>query len=144
MARLRKTISIDATPDAVWAVLGDLEATTEWLPGTVAARVESSIRTCTTADGSEIREEISGYSPARRAYRFRHLQLPLPVANSNGAFLVEKRAGGATVVLEASFDALDPAMEPEIERMFGGALDAALESLRRRVELGLTWQEQAA
>lgn len=141
MAHLRKTISIDASPEAVWAVLGNLAATGEWLPGTLAARMEGTIRVCETADGGEIREEIAEYSPERRAYRYSHLQVPLPVTNSTGTFAVEEgTAEGATVVLEASFDALDPAMEPEIERTFGGALEQALESLRRRVEHGLSWQ----
>jgi uncharacterized protein YndB with AHSA1/START domain len=140
MPHLHKTISIDAPPDAVWAVLGDLAATPEWLPGTVAARMEAMTRICTTADGSEIREEIADYSPERRTYTYRHLKVPLPVRNSRGTFIV--RADGsddAVVVLDADFDALDPAMEREIEQMFGGALEQALESLRRRVEQGVTW-----
>jgi uncharacterized protein YndB with AHSA1/START domain len=141
MAHLRKTIAITASPESVWAVLGDLAATSEWLPGTVAARVEGSIRICQTADGGEIREEISEYSPERRTYRYRHIQVPLPVESSTGTFSVEAgTSGGAVVVLEAAFAALDPAMEAEIERMFGGALDQALESLRRRVEKGMFWQ----
>jgi uncharacterized protein YndB with AHSA1/START domain len=139
--RLHKKIAIDAAPDAVWAVLGDLAATSEWNPGTVAARIEGPIRICETADGNEIREEISDYSPERRSYRFQHLQVPLPVRNSTGRFSVEPGAhGGAVVVLEAAFDALDPAQKAEIERMFGGALDQALASLRRWVEQGLSWQ----
>lgn len=85
--------------------------------------------------------EISEYSPERRTYRYRHLQVPLPVANSTGKFSVQAgTSGGAVVVLEADFDALDPALEAEIERMFGGGLDHALESLRRRVEQGISWQ----
>lgn len=141
MVHLRKTISIAASPEAVWEVLGDLAATREWLAGTVAARIEGSIRICETADGGEVREEISEYSPERRAYRYRHVQVPLPVRSSTGSFAVEPAAGdGAVVMLEAELEALDPAMEPEIERMFGTALEEALESLRRRVEHGIYWQ----
>jgi uncharacterized protein YndB with AHSA1/START domain len=140
MAQLRKTIAIDAPADAVWAVLGDLAATPEWLPGTVAARMEGSTRICTTADGNAIREEISDYSPERRAYTYRHLAVPLPVRDSTGTFTVAAEGAGSVVVLDARFEALDPEMEAEIEGMFGGALEQALESLRRRVELGLTWQ----
>lgn len=141
MVQLRKTISIAASPDAVWDVLGDLAATREWLPGTVSARMEGSVRICETADGGEVHEEITDYSPERHTYRYRHLRVPLPVSNSSGKFSVEPVAGGsAVVVLESEFDALDPAMEPEIERMFGGALEQALESLRRRVEQGVVWQ----
>lgn len=141
MVHLRKTISIAAAPEAVWGVLGDLAATREWLPGTLAARMEGSIRICETADGGEVHEEITDYSPERHTYRYRHLRVPLPVTNSTGTFAVEPAAaGGAVVLLESEFDALDAAMEPEIERMFGAALDEALESLRRRVEQGVFWQ----
>jgi uncharacterized protein YndB with AHSA1/START domain len=142
MAHLRKTVSIAASPDAVWSVLGDLAATRDWNPGTVAARMEGSVRVCETADGGEIREEIRDYSSERRAYSFRHLQVPLPVASSSGAFSVVPGAdGGSVVALDAEFEPLDPAASPELERMLGGALEQALASLRRRVEEGRSWQE---
>ncbi len=140
MVELRNTVAIDATPDAVWEVLGDLAATTEWLPGTVAARMEGHIRTCTTADGFEIREEISDYSPARRSYRFTHLVVPVPVANSRGSFTVEADDGAAsTVVLETSFEPLDAGQAEQVAQMMDGALQQALESLKRRVEQGSRW-----
>jgi uncharacterized protein YndB with AHSA1/START domain len=142
MAHLRKTVSIAASPDAVWRVLGDLAATPEWNPGTVAARMEDSVRVCRTTDGGEIREEIRDYSAERRGYRFRHLRVPLPVASSGGAFSVEPGdGGGSVVVLDAEFEPLDPAAAPELERMLGRALEQALASLRRRVEEGRSWQE---
>lgn len=142
MVRLRKTIEIDASPDATWAVLGDLAATTEWLPGTVAARMKGSTRICTTADGFDIREEITDYAPDQHSYRFRHLQLPLPVMNSTGSFRVEARDGGSLVVLENQFESLDSAQETEIAAMFGGALDQSLQALKRRVEEERRWDEQ--
>jgi uncharacterized protein YndB with AHSA1/START domain len=140
MAHLHKRIRINASADDVWAVLGDLAATPEWLPGTTTARIEGPIRVCTTHEGAEIREEISGYSPESRSYTYRHLEMPLPIRHSRGTFTVQPVEAGSVVALEAEFEALDPAMETELERMFGGALDQALASLRRRVEDGLTWQ----
>jgi hypothetical protein len=63
------------------------------------------------------------------------------VRSSTGTFAVHAGAGGsAVVVLDAELDALDAAMEPDLERMFGDALEQALESLRRRVETGALWQ----
>jgi uncharacterized protein YndB with AHSA1/START domain len=140
MARLRNTVAIDATPAAVWEVLGDLAATTEWLPGTVAARMDGTIRTCTTADGFDIREEISDYSPERRSYRFRHLAVPMPMTSSGGTFTVEDDDGGSSrVVLETSFEPVDGAQEEQVARMLDGGLQQALESLKRRVEEGVHW-----
>lgn len=143
MVRLRNTVVIDSNPDAVWEVLGDLAATTEWLPGTVAARMDDDVRTCTTADGFDIRERITDYSPERRSYRFEHLALPVPVRDSGGTFSVElAAAGGAEVVLETSFEALDPAQEEQVARMMDGALGQALQSLKRRVEQGMRWTDE--
>ncbi len=140
MVKLRNTVAIDATPEAVWKLLGDLGATTEWLPGTVAARFDGGIRTCTTADGFEIREEISDYSSERRTYRFRHLVLPVPVTESSGVFTVEPAGAiGSTVVLATSFEPLDGAQAEQIAEMMDGALKNALESLKRRVEDGTRW-----
>jgi uncharacterized protein YndB with AHSA1/START domain len=140
MALLRNTVAIDATPAAVWEVLGDLAATTEWLPGTVAARMDGTIRTCTTADGFDIREEISDYSPERRSYRFRHLAVPMPMTSSGGTFSVEEGDGGSSrVVLETSFEPVDGAQEEQVARMLDGGLQQALESLKRRVEEGVHW-----
>ncbi len=144
MVQLRKSVAIDAPPDVVWAVLGDLTATTEWLPGTVSARVEASTRICTTADGFEIREEITDYAPQGRSYRYRHLAMPLPVENSSGSFTVEPRNGGTEVVLEAEFEALDSAEEAQVAEMFGGALEQSLASLKRRVEHGDRWDSGEA
>lgn len=142
MVQLRKSVAIDASPDDVWVVLGDLAATTEWLPGTVAARMEGSTRICTTADGFEIREEISDYAPETRSYRYRHLAIPLPVKDSSGSFTVEPRNGGAQVVLEAQFEALENVDEAQMGQMFGGALEQSLQALKRRVEEGQRWDAQ--
>ena len=139
MVQLRKSVAIDAPPDAVWAVLGDLAATTEWLPGTVAARMDGSTRICTTVDGFEIREEISDYAPESYSYGYRHLAVPLPIKNSSGSFTVEARNGSTEVVLEAQFEALDATQEAEVGQMFGGALEQSLAALKRRVEEGQQW-----
>jgi uncharacterized protein YndB with AHSA1/START domain len=137
MPRLHNTVTIDATPDAVWDVLGDLAATPEWLPGTTAARVDGDIRTCTTTDGFEIREQISGYSAERRSYAFRHLAVPMPVTDSGGSFTVRPDGPGhARVELESSFEALDPAQEEQVAAMLDGALRQALNGLKARVEQG--------
>jgi uncharacterized protein YndB with AHSA1/START domain len=139
MIRLRKNVTIEASPEAVWEVLGDLAATTEWLPATVAARMEGSTRICTTADGFDIREEISDYAPEKHSYRYRHLDIPMPVKNSSGSFAVEPQNGGARVILECEFEALDSEEEAQLGEMFEGALDHSLQSLKRRVERGQRW-----
>jgi uncharacterized protein YndB with AHSA1/START domain len=140
---LRNTIVIDATPDEVWAVLGELAATNQWLPGVVKAELKGSRRVCTMADGSEIHEEISDYLPHERSFAYRHVQVPLPVKESGGSFVVEpSENGGSTVLLESSFAALDADYEEQLSQMIGGAFQQSLESLKRRVEKGARWDAE--
>ena len=83
---LNNVIEINASPEAAWAVFGDLAATPNWLPGTVSARVDGHTRICAMADGSEVHERISGYSAEGRTFHWRHLRVPLPVRESQGTF----------------------------------------------------------
>jgi uncharacterized protein YndB with AHSA1/START domain len=131
-------VQINATAGEVWAVLGDLAACPQWLPGVVEAHVDGAIRTCVMADGQQVREEISEYDDTRRSFRFRHLQVGLPVRASGGVFAV---SGGsaATVTLTTTFEPADPAAADQIASMINGAFGASLESLRRLVEEKLTW-----
>jgi hypothetical protein len=105
--------------------------------------MEGSTRICTTADGFDIREEISAYEPEQRSFRYQHLQVPMPVENSAGSFVVEpEQNDGSVVVLESSFEVADGAQEGEVGQMIEGAYQQALESLKRRVEQGVRWDAQ--
>jgi len=138
--QLTNTIEIDASPQAVWAVLGDLAATPNWLPGTVSARVDGQTRICVMADGSEVHERISGYSTDDRTYHWRHLRVPLPVRESQGTFTVTASdAGSSTVTLDTQFVPLDPTSDIEPAKMIDGAFRESLEALRRYIENGVRW-----
>jgi len=140
MPHLTNTIEINASPDAVWAVLGDLAATRDWLPGTVDARVDGTTRVCVMAGGEEVHEQISDYSTRERAYRWRHLRVPLPVRHSNGRYTVTPSAdGGATVTLETEFSPVDPAATAELTAMIDAAFQQSLHGLRRWIEQGVRW-----
>jgi mxaD protein len=143
MPHLTNTIEIKASPEAVWAVLGDLTATPHWLPGTVAARIDGNTRVCVMDDGSQVQEQISGYSADDRTYAWRHLQVPLPVRDSHGTYTVRSAdAGSATVTLHTRFEPLDPAAAAEVAAMIEGAFQQSLEALRRFVEQGVRWRQQ--
>ena len=130
MPRLENEIAIAAPPEAVWALVGDLEATTEWIPGVVEARVEGNRRVCRTADGHEIHEEVVG-SDVDRTVTYRQTQVPLPIADSRGSLRVVPAADGARVEWTAEFDAPD-----DVAAMVDEYYKQTLEMLRQRVESG--------
>ncbi|HEX2357853.1 MAG TPA: SRPBCC family protein [Micromonosporaceae bacterium] len=141
MPTITNTIDIKATPDRVWAVLADLPATRQWLPGVVAARVDGPVRVCRMADGQEVHEHISDIAPERRSYRFSQVRGPLPVHDSAGRFTVTPgaAAGTATVSLETTFEPLDANGAEPLAAMIHAAFQQALESLRRFVEDDRAW-----
>jgi mxaD protein len=141
MPHLTNTIEIKASPETVWAVLGDLAGTPAWLPGTVSANVDGDTRVCVMADGSQVHEHISGYSAEGRTFHWRHLQVPLPVRDSHGTFTVIAGDGAtsSTVTLDSQFEPLDRNAAAHVSKMIDGAFQQSLEALRRFVESGVRW-----
>jgi uncharacterized protein YndB with AHSA1/START domain len=111
MPTITTTIDIKSTPDDVWAVLSDMPATRQWLPGVVAARMAGDIRVCQMADGQQVHETISDISAEQRSFRFEHIQVPLPVRRSGGTFTVTAGSDPqtTTVTLRTTFEPLDQA-----------------------------------
>ena len=141
MPTINNTIDIKATPDEVWAVLADMPATRQWLPGVVAARMDGDVRICEMADGQQVREKISDISAEQRHFRFEHLRVPLPVERSGGTFKVTAGADThtATVTVRTTFEPVDPTGIDPLSDIVHGAFQQSLESLRRFVEVNIPW-----
>src|SRR5258705_4073368 len=142
MPTIRNTVTINARPDEVWTVLSDMPATRQWLPGVVAARMDGDLRVCTMADGQEVHERISEVSVDARSFRFDHVRVPLPVRESGGTFTVTGGVAPATsdVVLETTFEPLDPSSVAELTSAVRGAFQQSLDSLRAYVEEKGPWE----
>lgn len=143
MPHVTNTIEINASPERVWSVLGDLTATRDWLPGVVSASLDGSTRVCVMADGTQIHERISDHSDEQRSYRFHHLRTPLPVRDLHGSFtVVGGTSGGAVVTLDTDFEPVDHTAAAELTPMIEGAFGQSLESLRRWIEKHERWDLQ--
>jgi uncharacterized protein YndB with AHSA1/START domain len=141
MPTINNTIDIKATPNEVWAVLADMPATRQWLPGVVAARMDGNVRICKMADGQQVHEKISDISTAQHSFRFEHVRVPLPVQRSSGTFTVT--AGShphtATVTVRTTLEPLDQTRVDQLTGIVHGAFPQSLESLRRFVEDDIPW-----
>lgn len=134
MTKLHNTVTINAAPEAVWGLLGDLAGTPRWIPGIISAQVDGSSRVCVTAEGFEIRESILNYSSAARSFEYAQSQVPMPVKDSRGRFSVQADGTGSLVVWDAEFEFLDPSVAEQMTGMIDGYYKAALDSLRQAVE----------
>jgi mxaD protein len=134
MPSFSHTIDIAATPDEVWAVLGDLTSVDRWIPGVTSVTRTDTGRVCTFADGHTQQEQIVEYSPGNRSYRYVIDGAPLPVRDNTGRFAVEDLDGGSRVVWDSSFVPLDPATGDDVARMWESFLPVVLGNLKEVVE----------
>lgn len=134
MPSFRHTIEIDATPEQVWSILGDIGAVYRWIPGVTAVTVDGLTRVCDFEDGHSQNEHILDYSPDTRSYRYLIEGAPMPIADNTGTFTVESANGRALVVWESSFEALDPSGEQELAEMWEPYLPITLTNLKNLIE----------
>jgi len=134
MPSFRHTIDIAATPEEVWAVLGDLVSVDRWIPGVTSVTPTDTGRICTFADGHVQREQIIDYSAQTRSYRYIIDGAPLPVRDNAGRFAVETVDGGARVVWDSGFVPLDPATGDDVAHLWESFLPGVLGNLKTLVE----------
>ncbi len=134
MPSFRHTIDIDATPEQVWAVLGDIGSVDRWIPGVTSVTVDGLTRVCSFEDGHTQDEQILDYSTETRSYRYVIEGAPLPVADNTGSFKIEEANGQTRVVWKSSFQPLDPTMEQQLSEMWEPYLPMTLANLKRLIE----------
>jgi uncharacterized protein YndB with AHSA1/START domain len=134
MATFTESIDINAAPEQVWAVVGDLATVDRWIPGITAVAVDGMHRCCTFADGHRQDEEILDYSPGARSYRYRIEGAPLPVRDNVGSFAVQESDGMTRVIWESSFEPLEPATTDQLAQMWRPYLPMVLGNLKTLVE----------
>lgn len=99
-------VRLDATPEEVWAVVGDF-TDMSWYPGVVSVEVtggdptaKGATRTRTMEGGETIREELTKYDPAKRAISIRFVadDLAVVAATQYAAHITVADDGGKAVV----------------------------------------------
>lgn len=129
-ASVRRHATIEAPADAAWAVVTRADVLATWFPGLRSVVMRTpSIRTITTGVGLSLDEEIVTNDPLQRRFQYR----------ITGGFFKEHLAsvdvlplGDDRCLVTYSSDA-DPAT---MAIVLGGAMEAALTSLKQQVEAG--------
>jgi uncharacterized protein YndB with AHSA1/START domain/ketosteroid isomerase-like protein len=134
MPTIRRVITIACPPDDVWALLSDLAAVTEWVPGITGARVDGKRRVCTTVEGAEIHEELA-LDDGARTYSYTQPVHPLGFRASRGKLAVTQHGAGSHVTWDAEIEFADAEQEAQLLPMLEQGYAAALAELKRRLEL---------
>ncbi|MEM7033987.1 MAG: SRPBCC family protein [Chloroflexota bacterium] len=112
MIHFERSLKIDATPDDVWAVLGNFMNVDEFAPEIVSVDVLTdgkdgigSRRRNHFKNGSSLVEEITEWEPTKRRFRLQMSEMgSMPLHEGYSAMSVEPAAnGGSKVVWDMDF-----------------------------------------
>lgn len=122
MAVFCQSIDIDAAPDAVWAVAGDVENISGWLPFIEKSRMEGDYRQCESKAGP-LRELILARDDDARRYEYTILDAPMDIEFIHATVEVTPLNGGShvewstLVVPDELADAFAPIYREGLENM---------------------------
>ncbi|TRX60785.1 hypothetical protein FNH22_07020 [Fulvivirga sp. M361] len=134
MTKLNYDFKINASADAVWKIVGDLAACDQWVPGVTSTVLEGNNRTCTTVDGTEIKEVITLLYEEKRLFSYKQLQVPLPITASEGTFQVIEDGHQSRIIWNVKFSLLAPSTSKKLVPMIDGYYKQTLEHLKRSIE----------
>lgn len=120
-------IDIDASPDAVWAVVGDFGGIDGWMAGVDRCDVDGDVRTVHTM-GMEIKETLVARDDATRSITY-SITEGAPAESHEATITVADGADGGSHVT------WDVSVAPdEMAELFAGIYQGALDALKGHVE----------
>lgn len=131
---ISESITINASPDEVWKVAGDVANVSDWVPAISASRLEGDIRRATFADGSQARERIVAVDDQARSYVYEYLDGPLALESYTSSLVVHPAEGGSSLVTwDADLTAADDEVERGLFIAISGIYSSALSELSNQV-----------
>ena len=133
-----ESVVIDASPDAVWEVVGNYYDVHSWHPGIFSTQKsgarDAEIRFLILNDGNRIYEELLADSDSERMYRYKILEAPLPVVDYTGQLFVTPQGSGSRVTWAANFrvDGDEKQVQDAVRGVFSGGLNALAEKFAAR------------
>lgn len=150
--KVTESVEISATPEAVWAVVGNFAAPEKWMPAVTSTTAQGgnekgATRELKLKSGGVIKEELKTYDAGKMSFQYKITEVDpkdLPVNTYSSTLAVEPNpAGGAKVewngAFYRSFMNNNPPPEESDEAAFKAVTDvykASLSQLKAVVEQG--------
>ncbi|HWQ38903.1 MAG TPA: SRPBCC family protein [Burkholderiales bacterium] len=147
-----QSIRINATPEAVWAVVGDFNGSPRWLPLVERSQIVlgannqvGALRLITRRNGTKVTERLLDYDPQAMRMAYTYVDGAVLAADYFPVITVKDGGDGTSIVeWSARFKRLaydvDPPPPGQDDRtlvdFYNGIYKAGLESLKRVVESG--------
>lgn len=126
MTTFRFHARVPADPDAVWAVLTDVDRIPEWFPGIEKATFDGTHRILTLSDGGTLTAQVVTVDAALRRFQYRFVDgMPRPVEFHLGTLDVIEDREGSLVVYSQEI------RPDELGAVVGPAVGGGIEGIRR-------------
>ncbi len=131
--QVSETVTLNASADAVWALIGDFNGLYRWHPAVVDSLLDGdrskpgSLRILVLGNGARIVERQQSHDDGRHSYGYQILYSPLPVSGYESQIRVSPMGSGkCEVTWSSTFSAAgvsDDKAEETIRGIYRGGLD---------------------
>ncbi|MEX2293306.1 MAG: SRPBCC family protein [Acidimicrobiales bacterium] len=126
MADGKAEITINRTPDEVWALVGRFDGLDEWMPGIDSCEMDGDVRKLMTM-GMEIHEQLKDHDDAARRISYSIVLSPMSLEHHLATITVT--ADGAGSRLEWAYEVRPDEMAPMIGPIYEGSVKAVKQQL---------------
>lgn len=131
-----KNVTVNASPETTWKMVGDFNHLDVWHPVVVASQLTQgdsqavgAMRLLTLGNGATITEKLVANDNAHKSYTYAITESPLPVSDYVSTISISAGEKGKTIVTwSSSFDA-NGATDEEAINTIAGIYDAGLNNL---------------
>jgi Polyketide cyclase / dehydrase and lipid transport len=135
-ASLSRSVDIEATPSAIWAMIGPFCAIKDWLPPVGTCTQDGKVpptRTLVTRDGKATFVELqTARDDIKHFYTYTFQSSPLPVAHYTSTIKVVPKAKGISTVSWGSTYTPDAGKEKAANDALSGIYKAGLDAIKAR------------
>lgn len=140
MAQASVTITLAATPDRVWQLIGGFDSLPDWLPY-IPKSVSSEggrVRSLLNPDGDAIVERLEAFDNTARSYTYSILQAPFPVTGYRSTLRVVGVDGDQSARVEWSGEFTPNGVsDEEASNLFEGIYRDGLSALAATMKSGV-------
>jgi carbon monoxide dehydrogenase subunit G len=127
MADGKVEVSIERSPDDVWALVGDFGGLGDWMPGIESCELDGDVRKLQTM-GMEIHEQLKERDDDARRISYSIVQSPMPVEHHLATLTVSPEGDGAK--LEWAYE-----VQPdEMAAAFGPVYEGSAQAVKQQLE----------
>lgn len=129
-----RTATLAASPEEVWAVIGDVGSVSTWIPALESSSIDGDLRTAEfSGGGGTAHERITAHDDAAKTYTYQYVDGPLALEHYVSTISVSGDGDGSLVTWTAEFAAGSPEEEVELQEAISGIYSSALVELAAHV-----------